>query len=91
MPALAVAFSIVCTLLLQVVFEVLLIELLQLSFDGWAKTRVEKNNEMENNNMFLLQVTLLNKIAFIKDFNLIYQDILEITEFKFILLLQPCG
>ena len=28
------------------------------------------------------------KNAFIKDFNLIYQDILEITKYKFILLLQ---
>ena len=68
--------------------EVRVVALLQLSFDGCAKTRVEKNNEMENNNMFFLQVTLLNKIAFIKDFNLIYQDILEITKYKFILLLQ---
>ena len=91
MPALAVALLRVYPLLLQDVFEFMLIELLQLSFDGCAKTRVEKNNEMENNNTFFLQVTLLNKIAFIKDFNLIYQDILEITEFKFILLLQPCG
>ena len=67
MPALAVALLSVLVLLLQVVLETRDLALLQLSFVGWAKARVDKNRQKQKSNtVFRQKINGLNKIKFIK-------------------------